>query len=105
MGKEAVGANKVLCWWPDALRPPADVDHPPKSRPEPRVSRFSHMVDVHPPDFFALGLSLKTPPRDRRKRRSGRKRPGGGIMASAMGSPPRIPRARPGPGPERVCAA
>ena len=45
------------------------------------------MVDVHPPDFFALGLSIKTPPRDRRKRRNGRKRPRG-IMAVAMGPPP-----------------
>jgi hypothetical protein len=23
MGKEVVGPNKMLCWWPDALRPPA----------------------------------------------------------------------------------
>ena len=37
------------------------VLHPVESSPEPCVSRFSHMVDVHPPDFFALGLSLKTP--------------------------------------------
>ena len=69
MGKEAVGANKVLCWWPDALRPPAwirlrillDEDQAHESSREPCVSRFSHMVDVHPPDFFALGLSIKTP--------------------------------------------
>jgi hypothetical protein len=26
------------------------------------VGRFSHMVDVHPPDFFCRGSSLKTPP-------------------------------------------
>jgi hypothetical protein len=37
------------------------VLHPPESSPEPCVSRFSHIVDVHPPEFFALGLSLKTP--------------------------------------------
>ena len=28
-----------------------------ESRLEPCVSRFSHMVDVHPPDLFALGLA------------------------------------------------
>ena len=58
------------------------------------------MVDVHPADFFALGLSIKTPPRDRRKRRNGRKRPGGGIIFTAQDST-RAAR----PGPERVCAA
>ena len=35
----------------------AGLDHPVESRPQPRVSRFSHMVDVHTPDFFALGLA------------------------------------------------
>jgi hypothetical protein len=58
-------AHKVLCWWPDALRPPAwmrlrkllNVLHPVESSPQPRVSRFSHMVDVHTPVFFALGLA------------------------------------------------
>jgi hypothetical protein len=64
MGKEAVGANKVLCWWPDALPTYLDepqkidgLDHPPESSPEPRVSRFSHMVDVHMPDLLGLGLA------------------------------------------------
>ena len=33
------------------------LDHPVESCPQPRVSRFSHMVDVHTPDFFALGLA------------------------------------------------
>jgi hypothetical protein len=59
------------------LRKLLDEDHPPESSAEPCVSRFSHMVDVHPPDFFDKALSIKTPPRDRRKRRNGRKRPGG----------------------------
>ena len=34
------------------------VDQADESSREPCVSRFSHMVDVHPPDFFALGLSI-----------------------------------------------
>ena len=33
------------------------LDHPVESFPEPCVSRVSHMVDVHPLDFFALGLA------------------------------------------------
>ena len=35
----------------------AGLLHPVESRPQPRVSRFSHMVDVHTPDPFALGLA------------------------------------------------
>ena len=30
----------------------AGLDHPLESSPEPCVSRFSHMVDVHTPDFL-----------------------------------------------------
>ena len=44
------------------LRILLDEDHPPESSAEPCVSRFSHMVDVHPPDFFDKALSIKTPP-------------------------------------------
>ena len=33
------------------------VLHPHESSPEPCVSRFSHMMDVHPPDVLALGLA------------------------------------------------
>ena len=36
-----------------------ELDQAPESRPEPCVGRFSHMVDVHPPDFCS-GPSIKT---------------------------------------------
>ena len=39
-----------------AFRTPL-VLHPVESRPPPRVSRFSHMVDVHTPGSFALDLA------------------------------------------------
>ena len=51
------------------------------------------MVDVHTPDFFALGLSLKTPPVIGASAEMGASAQGGNNIE---GSPPRIPRARPG---------
>ena len=41
----------------DEVQKIAGLDHPVESRPQPRISRFSHMVDVHTPDPFALGLA------------------------------------------------
>ena len=60
LSKEAVGANKVLCWSPDAfvrcqklLQAHEFFDQ----RFEPVCRGFSHMVDVHPPDFFLCSLA------------------------------------------------
>ena len=64
----AVDANKVLCWWPGALRPPTwmrlrkllNVLHPVESSREPCVAAR----------FFCSRPSIRTP-RDRRKRPGG----------------------------------